>query len=101
MLNDALGFCCQKWLDDKELKNHPGKCSEHHLKNLEAKVRNLTEQLDISQSLHKKEFDKVRRYDQVCVEIRSILEEAIESLDKNEPVNGLAWAIGLLDKVKN
>ena len=32
MLNDALGFCsvCQKWLDDKEFKMHPGKCSEHH-----------------------------------------------------------------------
>lgn len=60
----------------------------------------LKEQLDISQSLHKTEFKKVRRYEQICVEIDSILHEAIESLDNGEPINGLEWAIGLIEKAK-
>ena len=31
LLNDALGFCsvCQKWLNDEEFANYPGKCEEH------------------------------------------------------------------------
>ncbi|PFJ11087.1 hypothetical protein COI89_19305, partial [Bacillus cereus] len=44
--------------------------------------------------------ETIKRYKQVVSEVESILEEAIESIDKGEHTNGLEWARKLIKDLK-